>query len=67
MTEPLKKPCPACAGRGIVPRERRRMADGRLDPFDLREEELCPSCGGAGAVVDRPRPAETPRPSYYGF
>jgi DnaJ-class molecular chaperone len=47
----LKKPCPHCAGRGVVPRTRPTI-EGRPDPFGTRTEELCARCGGSGAVPD---------------
>jgi len=54
---PAKKVCERCAGRGVLPREPRRAADGTPDPLDFRRQELCPACGGAGRVPEKP-PAE---------
>lgn len=51
-----RKPCGGCGATGTVKRDRRRLADGTIDPLDFRREELCPSCGGAGSL-----PATPPR------
>lgn len=39
-----RKPCEACAGTGIVART--------PEPGEIRNVELCPTCGGGGRVID---------------
>jgi len=58
--EPLRKPCPACRGSGVMPRTR-RLIDGVPDAFDQRTEELCMRCGGSGKVRDAGPAKETPK------
>jgi DnaJ-class molecular chaperone len=63
MTAPAhRKPCASCSGRGIVPRERRRLPNGDLDPTDIMPAPIktCPTCEGAGSVAFQPRPEEQP-------
>lgn len=65
MTAPsLRKPCPECSGRGVVPRERRRLViDGvsMPDPWDTRTEEICSRCLGSGSVPDPGPAADEPK------
>ncbi len=59
MADRLKQQCPTCAGRGVVPHQKRRMENGELDPADLRVHELCGKCGGGGIIdVDKATIAE---------
>ena len=48
----LTVPCKPCSGSGLVPREKRRLPNGEIDPFDHVEWQTitCEPCGGAGAV-----------------
>jgi hypothetical protein len=51
---PLMQQCTACAGNGLIARERRRMANGHPDPADFRRYDICRACGGGGTVpVDK--------------
>jgi DnaJ-class molecular chaperone len=56
MTAPATKQCPACDGSGTRPRGRRLIEGGAVDPLDIlgRFLELCPDCGGAGRIPERP-------------
>ena len=51
MTEPHKEPCPTCHGQGTIPHDRRRMANGDLDPSDFKRFDVCEKCGGGGKVL----------------
>ena len=54
MAGPLKEKCRACGGVGTVPRMRRQMENGEVDPSDFRWLMLCENCGGGGmAEVDK--------------
>jgi len=54
MTGPLKEPCTACHGQGIVPHVKRRMGNGEPDPADFHTHDVCTTCGGGGMVpVDK--------------
>ncbi len=44
--------CEPCGGTGTMPRVRRTLADGSVDPLDFRARELCQPCGGTGSVPD---------------
>ena len=43
--------CSSCSGRGVVPHLKRKVEDGKPDPFDLQTEELCSKCGGSGKML----------------
>jgi len=60
MAAPLRKPCPTCHGTGLVPRAKRRLDNGEIDPFDTVEWPSlpCETCTGMGSLVDRPKPEE---------
>jgi DnaJ-class molecular chaperone len=59
---PLMEKCPICNGQGIVPRERRKMANGEYDPADFRRHDICLKCGGGGQVPTNPRTIEERQP-----
>ena len=44
-------PCDGCSGTGRVPHEKRTIEDGKADPWDHQEEELCSKCGGGGRMA----------------
>mgnify|MGYP001589648399 CR=1 FL=1 len=48
--KPRTEGCAVCAGKGIVPHEKRKMENGEVDPADFRVHELCGMCGGSGVV-----------------
>lgn len=49
---PHTTPCTPCSGSGLVPRPKRRLPNGELDPFDTVEWQkiTCEPCGGSGLV-----------------
>jgi hypothetical protein len=56
LIEPLTQPCGICGGRGAVPRDRRRLPNGELDPFDTLNwpEIVCDACNGTGQIALQP-------------
>lgn len=59
VAEPLKEPCSACGGNGIVPHLKRRQENGEVDPSDLQTLDVCTRCGGGGKVtLDKARVVE---------
>lgn len=71
MASNTTKPCdyPGCGGIGRVLRTKRTTVNDKgetvPDPFDFQTHELCPTCGGAGAVpYQAPKVVEEKKPGF---
>lgn len=47
-----KQQCDKCSGAGTVPREVRKLEDGKPDPSDFRTTDICEKCGGSGVIPE---------------